>query len=353
MVVRATTKSERRQLSYERLDVVSKARTDILIVGAGPAGLFATYYAGMRGLSVALVDSLPQIGGQTGALYPQKYIYDVAGFPAVKGRDLIAGLSEQAMSAHPNIYLNEECVDLEDIDDGLRVTTKNGTVFECGAVLITAGIGRFTPRPLPVVDDFSGSGIDVVVADPELYAGHQVVIVGGGDSAIDWANAIVPYAAAVHVVHRRARFSAHESSVEQLRASTAILHMNSEVSHIAGTEAVEAVTIRQARSGDEETITASTIIPALGHIASLGPLTSWGLSLRDRQIEVSTDMSTSRPRVYASGDITTYPGKVSLMVVGFGEAATAINNIAVALRPDEDLFPGHSSEQRATALPVA
>lgn len=321
------------------------ARADLLIVGAGPAGLFATYYAGMRGLSVVLVDSLTHLGGQVAALYPEKAVYDVAGFPAVRGRDLIAGLVEQALSADPHIVLGAECATLEDRPDGsLLVTMTSGRAIRCGAVLITAGIGRFTPRPLPAVDAYAGDGIHRVVGPAEDYRDHDVVIVGGGDSAVDWGNMLAGSARSVTVVHRRARFTAHESSVAQLHGSGARVILEAEVAELIGEPRVREVRVEDSRTGAVETLPASVVIPALGHIASLGPLADWGLSITGRQIEVGTDMSTGRPGVYAAGDITEYPGKVRLMAVGFGEAATAVNNIAVMLRPGEELFPGHSSE---------
>lgn len=319
---------------------------DLLIIGAGPAGLFATYYAGMRGLDVVVVDSLTHLGGQVAALYPEKLIYDVAGFPAVRGRDLIAGLVRQALSAEPRVVLGEECATLEDQPDGsVVVTTTAGTVIRCGAVLITAGIGRFTPRPLPAVDAYVGGGIHRLVAPADEYAGHDVVVVGGGDSAVDWANMLADTARSVTLVHRRERFTAHESSVAQLHGSAVRVVTGAEIGEVHGVDTVTHVVVQHTKSGVSETVPASVVIPALGHIASLGPLTDWGLSIRARQVEVGTDMSTGRARVFAAGDITDYPGKVRLMVVGFGEAATAVNNIAVLLRPEEDLFPGHSSEQ--------
>jgi thioredoxin reductase len=320
--------------------------TDILIIGAGPAGLFATFYAGMRGLRCTLVDSLPHLGGQVAALYPEKYVYDVAGFPAVLGRDLIAGLTEQALSADPEILLSEECSTLEDLSDGsLLVTTTAGTEIRCGAVLITAGIGRFVPRPLPAVDQYEGGGIHRVVGAPQEYASDDVVIVGGGDSAIDWANMLAENARSVTVIHRRGKFTAHESSVAQLHQSSARILMESELaSLVTGEAGLTHARITHVKTGESETVPVSVVIPALGHIASLGPLGKWELSIKGRQIEVGTDMSTGRPMVYAAGDITEYPGKVRLMTVGFGEAATAINNITFRLRPGEDIFPGHSSE---------
>ncbi|GAB2850602.1 NAD(P)/FAD-dependent oxidoreductase [Microbacterium insulae] len=317
---------------------------DLLIIGAGPAGLFATYYAGMRGLDVVLVDSLTHLGGQVAALYPEKQIYDVAGFPAVRGRDLISGLVDQALSARPRILLDEECATLEDEPDGVVVTTTAGTTIRCGAVLITGGIGRFTPRPLPAVDQYAGGGIHRIVGPAGDYADHDVVVVGGGDSAVDWANMLAGAARTVTVVHRRDRFTAHESSVAQMHGGATRVITGAEVSEVCGEGTVRHLVVRDAKSGETEMIPASVVIPALGHIASLGPLTTWGLPIKARQIEVGTDMSTGRPRVFAAGDITDYPGKVRLMVVGFGEAATAVNNIAVLLRPGEELFPGHSSE---------
>ena len=319
---------------------------DILIIGAGPAGLFAAYYTGVRGLRCILVDSLPHLGGQVAALYPEKFVYDVAGFPAVRGRELIKGLTAQALSADPEILLGEECSTLEERPDGtLRVTTTAGTEVTCGAVLITGGIGRFVPRPLPAVDVYVGEGIHRVVGPSEDYASHDVVIVGGGDSAVDWANMLAETAQSVTLVHRRAAFTAHESSVAQLHESSVRIVMESEVAElIGGNEGVTHAEITHVKSGESHIVPVSVVIPALGHIASLGPLTNWGLSIKGRQIEVGTDMSTGRSMVYAAGDITDYPGKVRLMVVGFGEAATAVNNIAARLRPGEAVFPGHSSE---------
>lgn len=320
-------------------------RCDLLVIGAGPAGLFATYYAGVRGLNVVLVDSLTHVGGQVAALYPDKFIYDIAGLPATKGRDLISDLVDQAQQARPHIILGEECATLEDQPDGsVVVTTATGTRIHSGAVLVTGGIGRFTPRPIPAVDAYAGEGIHRVVAEADEYAGHDVVVVGGGDSAVDWANMLIKTARTVTLIHRRDRFTAHESSVEELRASRCRIITGAELLEVAGEPSVQQVVVNDIKHNAIETLSASVVIPAVGHVASLGPLLSWGLTITGRQIEVGTDMATGRPRVYAAGDITDYPGKVRLMVVGFGEAATAVNNIAVVLRPDQDIFPGHSSE---------
>ncbi|WP_314225306.1 NAD(P)/FAD-dependent oxidoreductase [Streptomyces zaehneri] len=326
--------------------------TELLVVGAGPAGLFACYYAGMRELEVTLLDSLPHLGGQVAALYPDKEIFDVAGFPAVTGRELIERLTRQAESASPAIVLGEGALDLRQDDaDAVTVITDAGRVIRAGAVLITAGIGRFTPRPLPALDGFTGNGVHHLLAPPPAYAEREVVIVGGGDSAVDWANSLAPHARQVTLVHRRNRFRAHEHSVSRLMDSPVRILTNSEITHVHGSASLTAVTVRDCGTQTLETVDADVLIPALGHIASLGPLTTWGLTLDKQQLQVDTAMCTGVDRVYAAGDITTYPGKVRLMAVGFGEAATAVNNIAVRLRPDEDLFPGHSSERPPTPTP--
>ena len=321
---------------------------DLLIIGGGPAGLFACFYAGLRGLSVVLLDSLPQLGGQVSALYPDKAILDVAGFPQISGRELTEGLIVQAKSADPAIVLEEGARTLEHGADHVTVTTDTGRSIRVGAVLLTAGIGRFTPRSLPALDAFAGDGIHHFVAAPSRYAHRHVVIVGGGDSAVDWANTLEPLAGSVTVIHRRRRFRAHEHAVKQLLDSSARVLTNAELVGVHGTAALDAVSVRDCDTDALTRLEADVLIAALGHIASLGALTGWGLRMNGAQIEVGTDMATNIDRVYAAGDVTAYPGKVRLIAVGFGEAATAVNNIAVRLRPDQDLFPGHSTERTAT-----
>ncbi|RSM64771.1 ferredoxin--NADP(+) reductase [Actinoplanes sp. ATCC 53533] len=317
--------------------------TDLLIVGAGPAGLFACFYAGLRGLRVTLLDSLSHLGGQVAALYPDKNIFDIAGFPAVTGRELVDGLTEQARLADPRIVLGEQAAELEKDADAVTVTTSSGRRIRAGAVLITAGIGSFTPKPLPALDGCHARGVHYVVAAPPEYAGRHVVIVGGGDSAVDWANTLVNHARSVTLVHRGRRLRAHPRSQDALRASSAEVLVTCEVTAVHGAEDLEGVTLNSTTYRQ-----ADVLIPALGHTASLGPLESWGIGVHDRRIEVGTDMATCVDRVYAAGDVTVYPGKVRLIAVGFGEAATAVNNIAVRLRPDEELFPGHSTEREAS-----
>ncbi|MGH3712505.1 MAG: NAD(P)/FAD-dependent oxidoreductase [Micromonosporaceae bacterium] len=321
---------------------------DILIVGAGPVGLFGAYYAGFRGLSVAVVDSLPEVGGQISAMYPEKQIYDIAGFPSVRGRDLVAGLREQADRFAPAYLLGHQAETLTRTGAGFTVTSDRGQSVDCRAVIITGGIGTFTPRRLPAGNEYEGRGLAYFVPRPEAYADQDVVIVGGGDSAFDWALGLHPIARSVTLVHRRAAFRAHAHTVGQVRELGVEILVNSQVSRISGNGRVASVEVT---SGDGETHQrpAQGVIAALGFTANLGPLHDWGIEIADRRhVTVDTTMSTTIPGVYAAGDIAAYHGKVRLIAVGFGEVATAVNNAAVLIDPDAALFPGHSTD----ALPV-
>lgn len=323
-------------------------RCDLAIVGAGPAGLFATYYAGFRGLRVALVDSLPELGGQVTAMYPEKAILDVAGFPSVKGRSLVDGLVAQALTAEPVQLLGRTAAGLvTDPDEGVELILDDGTVVAAKAALITAGIGKFSPRPLPAAEGWVGRGVEFFVPSFAPYADKDVVIVGGGDSAFDWALHLEPIARSVTLVHRRDAFRAHQRTVDQVRASSAEIVTRAEVTGLCdadgGTEGPLA-RVEITVDGVASTRPAQAVVAALGFLADLGPLQQWGLETSRRHILVDPSMRTSLPRVFAAGDITEYDGKVRLIAVGFGEAATAVNNAAVVIDPSAHVFPGHSSE---------
>lgn len=322
---------------------------DVLIVGAGPVGLFGAYYAGVRGLRVAVVDSLSQVGGQVTAMYPEKQIYDIAGFPEVSGRDLVSGLVAQAAQQDPTYLLGQEAQLLEREEregqpDQLVVRTSAGTEIRCAAVVVTGGIGTFTPRPLPAGEEFLARGLDYFVPSAADYAGKDVVIVGGGDSAIDWAMMLEPIASSVTLVHRRDAFRAHAASVDKVRASSVELVTNAQVVGLEGGTSVEKAVV--AVKGEEErTIPCQRVVAALGFTANLGPLREWGVELHDnRHLVVDSAMRTNVPGVFAAGDITDYDGKVRLIAVGFGEVATAVNNAAVHIDPEVQLFPGHSTD---------
>lgn len=317
---------------------------DLLVVGAGPAGLFAAYYAGFRGMSVAVADALPEPGGQITAMYPEKMIFDVAGFPAVRGRDLIAGLVEQASQYNPVYLLGRAAANLSTEEDGFLVRLGGSERVRARAVLITAGIGEFSPRPLPAAEGWTGRGVVHFIPDLSAHSGHDVVVVGGGDSAFDWALALHPVARSVTLVHRRNRFRAHPGLVRKVTDLGIPVITPAEIAEIRGDEeGVREVEITV--DGRRDVLPAQTVVAALGFTADLGPITEWGLELEKRAIRVDSSMRTNRPRIYAAGDVATYPGKVKLIATGFGEAATAVNNIGVELDPEAHLFPGHSSDQ--------
>lgn len=322
---------------------VNAVDTDLLIIGAGPTGLFAAYYAGFRGLSVAVVDSLPELGGQITAMYPEKAILDVAGFPTVKGRDLVAGLVEQAATAEPTYLLERSASTLEQTDDAVLVGLDDGTQVRATAMIITAGIGKFSPRPLPAGDGWLGRGMEFFVPSFEPYVGKDVVIVGGGDSAFDWALHLEPVAQSVTLVHRRDAFRAHQRTVDAVRATSVDIVTRAQVTRILGDDVVTGVQITV--DGEEPVERpAQAIVAALGFVADLGALQTWGLETDKRHVVVDSSMRTNLERVFAAGDITEYPGKVRLIATGFGEAATAVNNAAVVIDPAAHVFPGHSSE---------
>ena len=319
------------------------AKLDMLIIGAGPTGLYAAYYAGFRGLSVAVMDSLPELGGQVSALYPEKLIYDVAGFPAVKGQDLVDALAEQAASADPSYLLGQRAEHLVLADGQVGVTCHDGQVVEASTALITGGIGTFTPRPLPDGRQFEGRGLMYFVPQLDVLRGLDVLIVGGGDSAFDWAMSLEPICRSVTLIHRRAAFRAHQGTVDKVLASSVQVLTPYEVAHVIGDERIRAVEVRDNSTEERTTLEVQAVVAALGFIADLGPFTRWGLQQEKRHIVVDTAMRTSLPRVFAAGDIVAYEGKVKLISVGFGEAATAVNNAATVIDPSAHVFPGHSS----------
>ena len=327
---------------------------DLVIVGAGPVGLFGAYYAGVRTMSTLVLDSLEEAGGQITAMYPEKSIFDVAGFPAIRGRDLVEQLVAQAAPFSPDYQLGQQAVGLERGDGFFAITTSSGQRIECKAIVITGGIGTFTPRPLPTGGEYLGRGLVHFVPDPSVYEGQNVVVVGGGDSAIDWALMLEPIAKSVAVVHRRDQFRAHPHSVELLKASSVRMLTTAQVSGVRGDPFVTEVEIDVA--GEAHVLPCEKLVAALGFTANLGPLLEWGIEIRKRNIVVDTLGQTTVPGIYAAGDIVDYPGKVKLIATGFGEVATAINNAAAYLNPDVSAFPGHLSDYAppgATGSPTA
>nr|WP_272908587.1 NAD(P)/FAD-dependent oxidoreductase [Alicyclobacillus tolerans] len=321
---------------------------DITIIGGGPAGLFAAFYCGMRDVSCKIIDSLPELGGQLKTLYPEKYIYDVAGFPKIRAGELVDRLKEQTLQYDPKICLSEQVRNLVRRDDSLfELSTDKGTHLS-KAVIIAAGIGVFSPRPLPAPNakDYDGMGVDYYIDSLEKFRDQRVLVVGGGDSAVDYALMLETVASQVTLVHRRDRFRAHEESVKQLYESGVDVKTFVELAEVHGDGRVEAVTLTNSKTKELEQLPVDCIVSGLGFSASLGPIKEWGLEIEGNEIVVSTRMETNIPGVYAVGDIVTYPGKVKLIATGFGEAPTAVNNAKTYIDPQAKLSPGHSSDRK-------
>lgn len=321
---------------------------DIIVIGGGPAGMFAAFYGGMRQASVKLIESMPQLGGQLAALYPEKYIYDVAGFPKVRAQELVDNLTQQMSLFQTDIRLEEKVMQVEKKAERHFVVTTDKGVHESRAVIITAGVGAFEPRrlELPEASRYEKRNLHYFVSDLNAFAGKRVLISGGGDSAVDWALMLEPIAKEVTLIHRRDKFRAHEHSVDNLMKSAVKIRTPKEITALHGTGDISQVTIQDCKSGESETIDIDAVIVNFGFISSLGPISEWGLEIDNGSIIVDSRMETSIPGLFAAGDITTYPGKLKLIAVGFGEAPTAVNNAKVYIDPDAKLSPGHSSNMK-------
>ena len=318
---------------------------DVIIIGGGPAGLFATYYAGLRGMRPLLIDSLEQLGGQLAALYPEKFIYDVAGFPAVLARTLVQELVKQACQYDPTIVLNEQVRQLERSSENiLEVSTDRG-VYRGRSVVVCAGAGSFTPKRLPNVNcqAYEGRGVSYFVRDLSECRGQRVLIVGGGDSAVDWALNLLRVTDRITLIHRLDHFRAHEDNVKKLRASAVKIRTFYELKAVHGNERVEEVTVFDNRTGAEERMAVDRVLINIGFSTTLGPIHDWGLELDRSGIVASSKMETNLPGVYAAGDVASYPGKLKLIATGFGEAAMAVNHAKAFIDPSSKSFPGHSS----------
>lgn len=322
--------------------------TDIAIIGGGPTGLFATFYAGMRQASVKLIESLPQLGGQLSALYPEKYIYDIAGFPKITAQELVNNLIEQANHFNPEYCLDEKVLQVNKKEERLFEIVTQKQVHLARSVIITAGCGAFEPRKLAVegAERFESTNLYYFVKDKKTFEGKKVLIAGGGDSAVDWALMLEPIAESVTLIHRRDKFRAHESSVQKLFESSVRIITPREIEALHGDNMIEKVTIVDKKAGTREEIETDAVIVSFGFISSLGPIKEWGLEIENGAIRVNSRMETNIPGIYAAGDIATYPGKVKLIAVGFGEAPTAINNAKQYIDPDARLQPGHSSHMK-------
>jgi ferredoxin/flavodoxin---NADP+ reductase len=319
---------------------------DITIIGGGPVGLFTAFYGGMRQASVKIIESLPQLGGQLSALYPEKYIYDVAGFPKVRAQELVNNLKEQTAKFEPTIVLEQSVEKVEKQGDGTFMLTTDKEVHFSKTIVITAGNGAFQPRRIEIEDagQYEGNNLHYFIDDLNQFAGQKVVVFGGGDSAVDWALMLEPIAEKVTIVHRRDKFRAHEHSVENLKNSKVEIKTPFLPSELIGeSNRVKQVVLEGANGEGKETLDVDAVIVNYGFVSSLGPIKEWGLEIQKNTILVNSKMETNIPGIYAAGDICTYDGKVKLIASGFGEAPTAVNNAKQYMDPKARVQPLHST----------
>ncbi len=322
-------------------------RVDVTVVGGGPCGLFAAFYAGLRGMTVRIVDSLPELGGQLTALYPEKYVYDMPGFPKVLAKDLARDLIAQGTQFGPDLQLDETAEALEDDAEGFVLRTRGGKALPTRTVIVAAGAGAFSPTKLgvPREDEFVGRGVGYGVRRLAEYAGRDVAVVGGGDSAFDWVLMLLPVARSVTLVHRRDGFRAHDESVRQVQNSPCAMRLFKAVEALHGGERLERVTIKDLNGGPSEDLPCDALVITVGFKSSLGAIKEWGLEIAKNQIVVDERFETARKGVFSVGDVCTFGSKLKLIATGMGEAATAVGFAKLRLDPSAKLFPGHSSDR--------
>jgi thioredoxin reductase (NADPH) len=326
---------------------------DLTIIGGGPVGLFAAFYAGLRHMKTKIIDSLEELGGQLTTLYPEKFIFDVAGFPKILARDLAHQLIQQAMTATPTISLGETVRHLEPLAVSgepahplYRIVSDKG-VHYTKTLLIAAGAGAFSPKKLrlPEAPGLENKGLFYSCKAKSVFAGKNVLIVGGGDSAIDWSLNLRDTANSITLIHRRNQFRAHEDSVRQLQASGIPILTFFEIAGLQATDGVlSAVTIENSQTKEKRTLPMDAVLIQIGFDTSLGPIKEWPLKIERGAIAVNPHMETALPGVFAAGDVAAYDGKLKLIATGFGEGATAVNYAKTRIDPKAKAFPGHSSE---------
>ena len=327
------------------LNYSTMIETDILIIGAGPCGLFTVFEAGLLKLKCHLIDALPLAGGQLTEIYPKKPIYDIPGFPEVMAGDLIDELMKQAAPFKPGFTLGERAETIEKTDDDhFILTTNRGTKHKAPVIMIAGGLGCFEPRKPPIsnLSEFEDKGVEYIIKDPKIYKDKKVVISGGGDSALDWAIYLADdLAKEVSLVHRRQSFRGHPDSVQKVidmsNDGRINLLTDSEVIGVNGNDCLQSLTIKAKVEG-EITKEADHWVPLFGLTPKLGPLADWGLNLEKNAIEVDTvDYSTNVPGIYAIGDINTYAGKLKLILCGFHEGTIAVQSAFKRIYPDKNL----------------
>ena len=318
---------------------------DVTIIGGGPVGLFTAFYAGMRKMSVNIIESLPQLGGQLSALYPEKYIYDIAGFTKISGQELINNLINQMNQFEPMITLEQDVQQVEKQKDGTFKLTTNRTIYYSKTIIITAGNGAFQPKKLNLetAEKYEGKNLHYFIKELNKFAGKTVQIFGGGDSAVDWSLMLEPIARKVTLVHRRDKFRAHEASVEKLMNSSVEIMTPFVPIEFIGENNIEQVVLEKVKANQEKVVDVDDVIVNYGFVSSLGPISEWGLEIVKHSIVVNSKMETNIEGIYAAGDICTYEGKVKLIASGFGEAPTAVSNAKVYVDPTAKVQATHST----------
>ncbi|MCL4539800.1 MAG: NAD(P)/FAD-dependent oxidoreductase [Bacteroidetes bacterium] len=330
---------------------------DVTIIGSGPVGLYGIFYARLRGMKAKILDALPELGGQLVTLYPEKFIFDVAGFPRILARDLAKNLIEQALSLAPTVCLGAKVTMLKTHEEESKrvfeLVTDDGLSHFTRSVVLTAGIGAFRPKRLgvPGIVEFEGKGIHYFVNEKKIFCDKDILIVGGGDSAVDWALNLSGTAKQITLIHRRDQFRAHEESVKELMSSPVAVKTFHELKAVSGNSSVQEAVIFDNRTGEEHSLRVDAIILNLGFHADLGPIKQWGLEIDRGGIKVNYRMETSMEGIFAAGDVASHPGKLKLISTGFGEVATAINFAKNLIDPGSKVFPGHSSDSRSLPSP--
>ena len=320
-------------------------KTDILIIGAGPTGLFTVFEAGLLKLKCHIIDALPQPGGQLSELYPKKPIYDIPGFPEVKAGQLVDNLMEQIKSFQPGFTLGERAQDIEKQEDGsFIVTTDEGTQHHAPIVAIAGGLGSFVPRkpPISYIEKFENKGVQYMIKDPEQFRDKSVIIAGGGDSALDWSIFLADVASEVILVHRRNEFRGVLESVDRVKELKDIgkikLITPAEIVDVHGDDRLESVSVRKNNDPEEDfRIETDYFIPLFGLSPKLGPIADWGLEIEKNAIKVDNtlDYQTNIPGIYAIGDVNTYPGKLKLILCGFHEATLMCQSAFAKIHPNK------------------
>lgn len=310
-------------------------------------GLFASFYAGLRGMSVRILDSLPELGGQLTALYPEKFVYDMPGFPKVLAKDLAREMIAQGTQFEPELVLSETAQSLRKVEGGFEIESARGQVLPTRTVIIAAGAGAFAPTKLgiPREDELFEKGIWYGVRQKSVFHGKRILIIGGGDSAFDWALNLQDVAESITLVHRRDVFRAHEDTVRQVQATPTEFAVWQAVQELHGVDHLSAVTLEHVQTKERTRVECDAVIVNIGFKSSLGPLKDWGLTIEKNQILVDHRFETSIPGVFAVGDVCNFEGKLKLIATGVGEAATAVCMAKTMLDPTAKLFPGHSSDR--------